>query len=75
MVLGILSLMASFVLLGFLPALGAVITGHLAQKRQPHARPFWLTGLITGYIGLVIALLTGFLFVIPLLMWMFTSGY
>ena len=42
---------------GFLPSLAAVITGHLARKRQPWARGMWLTGLICGYIGLGITLL------------------
>lgn len=42
---------------GFLPSLAAVITGHLARKRQPYARGLWLTGLICGYIGLGIAVL------------------
>jgi hypothetical protein len=41
---------------GFLPSLAAIITGHLARKRQPYARGMWLTGLICGYIGLGIAL-------------------
>src|ERR1700712_269311 len=43
--------------IGFLPSLAAVITGHLARKRQPHARGFWLAGLICGYVGLGISLL------------------
>ncbi len=42
---------------GLFPAIAAVITGHLARKRQPYARGFWLTGLITGYVGLGISLL------------------
>ena len=42
---------------GFLPSLAAVITGHLARKRQPYARGMWLAGLICGYTGLGIALL------------------
>ena len=54
---------------GFLPALAGVITGHLAQKRQPYARGLWLTGLITGYVGLGISLLTGVAIVIGLFAW------
>lgn len=47
MVLGILSL------LGFTVATGipAVILGHMAQRSEPHGRGMWMTGLITGYIG------------------------
>ncbi len=50
MVLGIIGLL----FLGILASIPAVITGHMAQKRQPYARGYWLTGLITGYIGILI---------------------
>jgi hypothetical protein len=36
--------------------IGAVITGHLAQKRQPWARGLSITGLVTGYIGILFGL-------------------
>jgi hypothetical protein len=42
---------------GLLPSIAAIITGHLAQKRQPHARGMWLAGLICGYVGLAISVL------------------
>jgi hypothetical protein len=42
---------------GFLSSLAAVITGHLARKRQPYARGMWMTGLICGYIGLAFSLI------------------
>jgi hypothetical protein len=42
---------------GLLPSIAAVITGHLARKRQPYARGMWLTGLICGYVGIGISLL------------------
>jgi hypothetical protein len=44
-------------------SIGAIITGHMAQRSQPHARPFWLTGLITGYIGLGIGLLIALIYI------------
>lgn len=40
-----------------LPSIAAVITGHLAQRREPAGRAFWLTGLITGYVGIALAAL------------------
>jgi hypothetical protein len=59
MITGIVGVVFSFVwALGFLPSLAAVITGHLAQRRQPQAKPFWLAGIITGYVGLGISLIT-----------------
>jgi len=73
MVTGIVSVLLALVWLGFLPAVAAVVLGHIAQKRQPYAKPFWLTGLITGYViaGITIVggviLLFGFLLFIPAL--------
>ncbi len=58
MVTGIVGVFLSFSYgLGFLPSLAAVITGHLARKRQPYARGMSLSGLICGYIGLGISVL------------------
>ena len=42
---------------GLLIALAGAITGHMAAKRQPHAKGFWLTGIITGWVGVGVALL------------------
>jgi len=42
---------------GILFSIAAVITGHMGQKSQPYAKPFWLTGIITGYVGIGIGLL------------------
>jgi hypothetical protein len=64
MVLGIVSIVCCWI---GLVAIAAIITGHLAQRSQPHARGFWLTGLITGYVGLGISLLYGVFFVISIL--------
>ena len=58
MILGIAGLLLALVGLGFLVSVAAVITGHLGQKRQPWAKPFWLTGIITGYVGLAISVVT-----------------
>jgi uncharacterized membrane protein len=63
MIVGIAAVFASFVSLGLLPSIAAVILGHLGQRRQPYARPFWLTGLITGYIALGISLIWGVYFI------------
>ena len=65
MVLGIVGLLLSFGGAGFLLNVAAVITGHMATKRQPYAKGFWLTGIITGYVGLGFSLLWG----IGILLW------
>jgi hypothetical protein len=64
---GIGALVLSFVSLGLLPAIAAVILGHLGQRRQPYARVFWITGLITGYIALGISLIWGLFVVIGII--------
>ena len=55
LVLGCIGVVLTIVYLGFFPALAAVITGHMAQRRQPAAKAFWMTGLITGYLSLVLS--------------------
>jgi hypothetical protein len=72
MILGIAGVVLSFMMLGFLPSLAAVITGHMAVKRQPHAKAMWLTGIITGYIGLAISVVA-FLFIV--LVGFFAASY
>lgn len=59
MTTGIVGAFLSLFSLGFLPALAGVITGHIASKRQPQAKPLWLTGVITGYVGIGLSLLWG----------------
>ena len=68
MVLGIVGLLLSFFGSGFLLNVAAVITGHMATKRQPYAKGFWLTGIITGYVGLGFDLLWGAFWLIILVL-------
>jgi hypothetical protein len=56
------------VLFAFLPALAAVIIGHIASRKQPWARGFWITGLITGYIGTVISAFIGLLWIFAIVL-------
>src|SRR5690606_29821539 len=53
-VLGILSLLA-FSVTSLVP-LPAVITGHLAYRREPASRGLSLAGLITSWVGLALAI-------------------
>ena len=54
MILGILGLIIGFVGGGLLFSVGGVVLGHLGQSKEPVARGFWLTGLITGYVGILV---------------------
>jgi len=57
MITGIGGLVLSFFGVGLLASIAAVITGHMATKRQPYAKGLWLTGIITGYVGILFALI------------------
>lgn len=41
----------------FLPA-AAVVLGFLGKKKEPAAKGMWLTGIILGFIGLAVALIS-----------------
>jgi hypothetical protein len=41
----------------FVPA-AAVILGFIGRKKEPAAKGMWLTGIVLGFIGLVLALLS-----------------
>ena len=57
MALGIAGLVIGVFFIGLL-SVAAVITGHIAQRRERSAKPFWLTGLITGYVGIGLGVIT-----------------
>jgi hypothetical protein len=74
LVCGIAGVVLFFSGIGFLPALAGVILGHIAQKRQPYARGLWLTGLITGYIGVALGLLVGIAILAAIFIPLFLAG-
>jgi len=66
MILGILGLVIGFVGGGLLFSVGGVVLGHLGQRKEPVARGFWLTGLITGYIGILINVIVIIIWIVVL---------
>jgi hypothetical protein len=56
MIAGILGLALGLFGWGLLFSIGGVVLGHLGQRKEREAKGFWLTGLITGYIGVVLNL-------------------
>lgn len=70
MITGIAGAFLSLFGIGFLPALAGVILGHIALKRQPYAKPFWLTGMITGYVGVGISVLWSLVWAVPLVLFL-----
>ena len=76
LVTGIVGVVFSFVVgLGLFPAIAAIVTGHMALKREPHARGFALAGVITGYAGLALSILFAIVVVVPLIItWLIIEG-
>ncbi|WP_173923601.1 hypothetical protein [Agromyces sp. Marseille-P2726] len=66
MIAGIVGLVGFFVV--FIPIVGgvmqliipaaAVVLGFIGRKREPAAKGMWLTGIILGFVGLAIAVLS-----------------
>jgi lysylphosphatidylglycerol synthetase-like protein (DUF2156 family) len=65
MVAGILGIVG-FPVVGFIPFVGgilglflpaaAIVLSILGKRKEPAAKAFWMTGLITGIVGVVLAL-------------------
>jgi hypothetical protein len=53
---------------GLIFGAAAVVLGFLARKRQPHAKVFWTVGIITGFVGIVIALIAMGILIIGLIL-------
>ena len=66
MILGIVSILALG--WGLLPAVAAVVLGFMARKRQPHAKLFWTIGIIAGFVGVLISLIAGVIFIIGVIL-------
>lgn len=76
LVFGVIGLVLSFFLVGLLPAIAGVILGHLALKREPHARGMAVGGLVTGYVGVAISILWALIILVPLLLvWLAVGAF
>ncbi|GAA1440020.1 DUF4190 domain-containing protein [Leifsonia poae] len=68
MVGGILSVVLAWVYgLGFPFGVAAVILGFIGRKKEPAAKGFWLTGIITGFVGIAIAIVEWAVIIIALI--------
>ncbi|GAA0998195.1 hypothetical protein GCM10009563_21860 [Subtercola frigoramans] len=65
-ILGFLISLVSFGIGGFLFSVGGVVLGFLGRKKEPAARGFWLTALITGFAGLALSVILILVFIIAI---------
>jgi hypothetical protein len=57
LITGIVGLLSSFVGWGLIFAIAAIVLGFLGKSKEPAAKGFWLTGIITGFVGIAIAII------------------
>ncbi|MBF4635459.1 DUF4190 domain-containing protein [Agreia pratensis] len=77
MIAGILGLVISLFSGGFglIFSIGAVVLGFLGKKREPAAKGFWLTALITGFVGIGVTLVWVIIWVLIFASAAATSSY
>ena len=68
LVFGILGVLGALFLFGtgFLPAVAAIVLGFLGRRKEPAAKGMWLTGIILGFVGVVISIIVWVSFAILL---------
>ena len=50
-----------------LASIAALILGYMGKRREPSARAFWLTGIITGWVGVALMIIViGFWIVVTI---------
>ncbi len=65
MILGIVGVMLAAAWGAGIPfAIAAIVLGYLGRTREPGARGFWLTALITGWVGLVLGIVLLILYIV-----------
>jgi hypothetical protein len=51
LITGILGILTSFFYIGFLLGAAGVVLGFIARRKEPASKGLWLTGIITGFVG------------------------
>ncbi|SKA91345.1 hypothetical protein SAMN06295879_1477 [Agreia bicolorata] len=66
MIAGIVGVVISLFGAGFglIFSIGAVVLGFLGKKREPAAKGFWLTAIITGFVGIGVSVIWGIVWVL-----------
>jgi hypothetical protein len=75
LVSGIIGIPLSFVWIGFVFGFGGLLFGLIGMRKEPLAKGFWLTGIITGIVSMVIAAIVVIVFVIVLIVGAASATY
>lgn len=65
---GILGVLTGFFFVGIVFSIAGVVLGFLGKSKEPGAKGMWLTGIITGFVGIL-------LFVIVLIVVIAAAAY
>jgi len=55
---GIIGILSSWFYFGLLFSIAAVVLGFIGKKKEPAAKGMWLTGIILGFVGIAIGLIS-----------------
>jgi hypothetical protein len=57
LITGIIGLLSSWAIWGLIFSIAAIVLGFLGKSKEPAAKGFWLTGIITGFVGVAEAVI------------------
>jgi len=57
LVAGIIGVISSFFYIGALFGIAAIVLGFIGKGKEPRAKGFWLTGIILGFVAVVIEII------------------
>jgi hypothetical protein len=57
LITGIIGVLSSFFGWGLIFSIAAIVLGFIGKSKEPAAKGFWLTGIITGFVGLAVGVI------------------
>jgi hypothetical protein len=72
---GVLGILTGFFGWGLLFSIAGVVLGFFGRSREPQAKGLWLTGLITGFVGIAINAIVLVIAIIALVVAFSSSSY
>ncbi|MEO9094964.1 MAG: hypothetical protein ABI255_04980 [Microbacteriaceae bacterium] len=56
-ILGVIISLFSFGFGGFIFSVAGIVLGFIGRKKEPAAKGMWLTGIITGFAGILLSII------------------